>query len=74
MMLPAFTCWLPNFLTPSLLPSESRPFLELPPAFLVAIIASVILGACQLNEIKPSELNIYYAVIDNILISVFSWR
>ena len=37
MILPAKTLSPPNFLTPNLRPAESRPFLELPPAFLCAI-------------------------------------
>ena len=37
MMLPDITTSPPNFFTPSLLPAESRPFLELPPAFLCAM-------------------------------------
>src|SRR5210317_146768 len=37
-MFPGITCSPPNFLTPSLLPAESLPFFELPPAFFVAIV------------------------------------
>src|SRR5215831_19988168 len=37
MMLPASTCWPPDFLTPSLRPIESRPLRDEPPAFLCAI-------------------------------------
>jgi hypothetical protein len=33
-MFPARTCWPPNFFTPRRCPALSRPFLELPPAFL----------------------------------------
>src|SRR5581483_3755387 len=35
--LPASTIWSPNFFTPNRWPAESRPFLELPPAFLCAM-------------------------------------
>jgi hypothetical protein len=37
-ILPGTTISLPNFLTPKRLPAESLPFLELPPAFLCAIL------------------------------------
>src|SRR5688572_27906287 len=37
MMFPASTCWPPKRLTPSRFDSESRPFFELPPAFLCAM-------------------------------------
>ena len=39
---PAFTTWPPNLFTPSLLALESLPFLLEPPAFLCAIIYSLI--------------------------------
>src|SRR5688572_7873193 len=37
MMLPAITCWPPNFFTPRRRPAESRPLRDEPPAFLCAI-------------------------------------
>ena len=39
-MFPAITDSPPNFFTPNLRPAESRPFLELPPAFLCAMLCS----------------------------------
>ena len=40
MMLPGIADWPPKIFTPSLLPAESRPFRDEPPAFLCAIPSS----------------------------------
>src|SRR5262245_25984647 len=53
MMLPASTCSPPKRFTPSRFDSESRPFFELPPAFLCAM--SLLLGAADRRDLDFRE-------------------
>src|SRR6185295_20226352 len=56
MMLPASTCSPPKRLTPSRFDSESRPFFELPPAFLCAMsLLLALLRAADAGDLDFSE-------------------